>query len=158
MENYLDTHTHVTNFPCGATPCAMPAQCPLQILVIDHENGPAHTLIDVLSRVFGPRVSYILADDESTVQYVLACCEPELIVAGLDARAINILALLPDIRSTYRTLPILAVGRHVSCFTQEESHQFGADEVLDLPYRAAELKSLVVTLAQPYLQPAGSAA
>jgi len=81
-----------------------------------------------------------------------------LIVAGLDQRAINVLALLPDIRSTYRALPILAVGRHVTCFTEEQSHQFGADEVLELPYRAAELKALVYLLAQRYLRPTAAAA
>ncbi len=158
MENYLDTHAHIANFPCATMPCAMPVQCPLQVLVIDQENGPAHTLIDVLSRVYETRVSYILAADEDSVQHMLACCAPELLVAGLDERAINTLALLPDIRSQYRDLPILAVGRQISCFMQEESHQFGADEVLELPYRVGELKSLVVTLAQRYLQPAGSAA
>jgi len=110
MENCLDTHTYIDELPCAAIPCAMPAQCPLQVLVIDHENGPAHTLIDVFSRVFDARVSYILAGEEAAIQHVLACCEPELIVAGLEQRAINVLALLPDIRSTYRALPILAVG------------------------------------------------
>ena len=158
MENYLDTPTYIDDLPCAAIPCAMPAHCPLQVLVIDHENGPAHTLIDVFSRVYEARVSYILTDEEATIQHVLACCEPELIVAGIEQRAINVLALLPDIRSTYRALPILAVGRHVTCFTEEQSHQFGADEMLELPYRAAELKALVHLLGQRYLHPAPSAA
>ena len=158
MENYLDTHHHIADFPCAAISCAMSAHCPLQILVIDQENGPAHTLIDLLSRVYETRVSYILADDEGSVQHVLACCEPELIVAGLDERTINTLAQLPDIRSHCPDLPILTVGRHISCFVQEQSHQFGADDVLELPYRVGDLKALVYTLAQRYLQSAGAAA
>jgi len=76
MENRLDTYIHIDDMPCATIPCAMPAQCPLQVLVIDNENGPAHTLIDLFSRVFEARVSYILAGEEATIQHVLACCEP----------------------------------------------------------------------------------
>src|SRR5579859_592632 len=104
MENIHNSNTHTADFPEAMQPYMMSAHCPLQILVIDHLNGPAHTLTDVFSRIYERRVCYYLATNAVDLQAALICAQPDLVLVGLEERSVDTVALLPDLRRDYPEL------------------------------------------------------
>lgn len=125
--------------------------CPVQILVIDHLNGPASILVDTISLLLHHHISVTLVEDHQDALRALDYYAFDLIVVGLhEARSIQ-LAILPWLHDDQPDRPILVVGRDVPRQYQQYARTYGARDVLTVPGRAADLKRLVARVAERYL-------
>jgi CheY-like chemotaxis protein len=132
--------------------CAMEFSCPAQVLVIDRANGPADILVDLLGRLFEQQVSILLATGTDEVFYALNCCEFDLIIMGLGDDRADQFSLLCDLRTEYGHTPVMVVGDDLSHDDLEQCRQYAVHEAIEMPRRAAELKSAVFSIVQQYLQ------
>lgn len=133
------------------SPCE-PIACPLQILVIDRLNGPASILVDTVSLLLDREISVTSVEDHADALRILHYYPFDLIVIGLQATQPIQLAVLPYLRAHDPERPILGVGRNLPDLYQQYARRCGADEVLDMPQNAAELKALVRCMAECYLK------
>jgi DNA-binding response OmpR family regulator len=129
----------------------MQVGCPAQVLVVDHTNGPANILVDVLSRLF-EQVSFVVVVRDDEALYALNDYEFDLIVVGLENIQMNQFALLRSLRAEHVGIPILLIGQRLSHEDLEHCRQYEVREVIEMPRRAAELKSAVFDIMQRYLQ------
>lgn len=116
-------------------------RCSAQVLVIDRQGGPASILMDTLSRLFDGEMSLTEVDRRFDVMRVLDCFCFDLVVIGIDLDRIVELTLLPEIARLRPDVPVLVVGTQVPRFFAQYARHYGASDVLDLPNRAAELRS-----------------
>jgi DNA-binding response OmpR family regulator len=124
---------------------------PAQILVVDRVNGPANILIDVLSRLF-EQVSVVAAVRDDDAFNALNSGDFDLIIVGWDDAQTHQFSLLRDLRNQHAYVPILVVGHRLSQSDLEHCHKHEVQDVIELPHRAAELKSAVFNIAHQYLQ------
>ncbi|MHB8625763.1 MAG: hypothetical protein ACYDEO_06115 [Aggregatilineales bacterium] len=120
-------------------------------MVIDKIGGPAEILLDVFGRLFDFGVSFILASAADDVWYTLHCYKVDLLIVGLENHILESLALIPEIRKDYPDVPVMGIGRHLSPFHVTQSQQFGLDNIVEMPQRASDLKSLLRALIRCYL-------
>jgi DNA-binding NtrC family response regulator len=125
--------------------------CPVQILVIDRVNGPANVLVDTISLLLDREVSVTKVDDHADALRALNYYDFDVIVIGLQENSPLQLSILPQLHADHPDRPILAVGRRLPRIYQQYARTYGAREVLNMPERAAELKTLVARLAERYL-------
>ena len=131
---------------------AMKFSCPAQVLVIDRANGPADVLTDLLSRLFEKQVSTMLAIGYDDALYALDRCEFDLVIVGLEDSHTEQLNALQNLHADYECIPVVVVGRDLNLTDLERCRQYQAQEVIEMPQRAAELKSAVFSIMQRYLQ------
>jgi len=131
---------------------AMKFSCPAQVLVIDRANGPADVLTDLLSRLFEKQVSVMLAIGYDDALYALNRCEFDLVIVGLEDSHTGQLNALKSLHNDYGCIPVVVVGRELNLTDLERCRQYQAQEVIEMPQRAAELKSAVFSIMQRYLQ------
>ncbi len=131
--------------------------CPVQILVIDDPSGPADILVNTISLLLDREVSVTTLDDHTDALRALAYYHFDLVVVGLYADRPLQLTILPHIYGQDPARPILAVGRDLPRLYQQYARTYGAQDVLNVPERAAGLKQLVQRVARRYLQPEQSA-
>jgi DNA-binding NtrC family response regulator len=125
--------------------------CAVQILVVDHPNGPAHVLVDTISLLLDQEVSVTLIEDHYDALYALENFHFDLVVVGLNEQRPIQLSVLPRIQQTRPGTPILAVGHSLPRLYRQYARNYGAREVLNMPERAADLKGLVRHMADRYL-------
>lgn len=128
-------------------------RCPAQVLVVDRPNGPAHVLVDTVSLLLNQGVSVTLVDHPDDALRALEFYDFDLVVVGLDAHYLVDLSVLAPLRTSHPRLPALVVGRRLPHLLRQRARQLGADDVLELPDRAADLKALVARMADDYLTP-----
>jgi DNA-binding NtrC family response regulator len=127
--------------------------CPIQILVIDRVNGPANVLVDTISLLLRREVSVTSVDEHADALRALDYYHFDLVVVGLQENQPVQLTILPHIHRQNPDRPILAVGRDLPRLIQQYAHTYGAREVLNMPERSADLKTLVAQMAERYLRP-----
>jgi DNA-binding NtrC family response regulator len=133
--------------------CACQAfSCAVQVLVIDPVNGPANILIDTVSLLLDRDISVTSVDDHADALRALEYYHFDLIVVGLHGQHPLRLSILPRIQQMQPDTPLLAVGRDLPRLYQQYARNYGAREVLNMPERAADLKTLVVRMADRYLK------
>ncbi len=125
------------------SPCAFEFRCPAQVLVVDAPNGPAHLVIDTISRLFEGRVSVTLASGATETLHALNCGEFDLIAVGADNEHIH--HLIPYLKAQGSGNLIL-ISRDAHADPRRDS----ADRFV-LPHRASELKATVLDIVQRYL-------
>lgn len=126
-------------------------RCPAQVLVIDRRNGPAHTLVDTASLLLDRDVSVVVVDNHADALHALEFFCFDLVVVGLEDRQPLQLTVLPEVQMVCPALPILAVGHDLPLLYRQYARKHGACEVLNLPRRASDLKTLIAHLAVRYL-------
>jgi hypothetical protein len=123
-----------------------------QVLVIDRLFGPAETLTEILGRLFEDQISYIVANNHVDVSYAVYCYKPSLIIVGLETEAAEPdRALIAALHKAYPAIPMIAVAKCLCLLDLEKFRTCGFRDIIELPQRAAALKTLVVSLAQRYL-------
>ena len=153
MDEQTNNVTTTVTLKCDAfEECAMEFSCPSQVLVIDRTNGPADILVDLLGRLFEQQVSVLLATGTDEAFYALNCCEFDLIIVGLGEDRADQFSLLYDLRREYGQMPVMVVGDDLSHDDLERCREYAVHEVIEMPRRAAELKSAVFSIVQQYLQ------
>jgi DNA-binding NtrC family response regulator len=128
--------------------------CPVQVLVIDRVDGPANVLIDTISLLLDQEISVTSVEEHADALRALEYYHFDLVVVGLYHDRPAQLAILPHIRDRHPDRPILAVGHHLPPLIEQYARNYGARDVIRFPERAADLKTLVATVAEGYLQPA----
>lgn len=129
-------------------------RCPAQVLVIDRPNGPANVLVDTVSLLLNQGISVVLVDQLDDALRALEFYDFDLVVVGLDAHHLVDLSILAPLRADHPAVPVLVVGHRLPHLLRQRARQLGAEDVLELPDRAADLKMLVARLADEYLSPA----
>lgn len=129
----------------------MQVDCPAQVLVVDHANGPANILVSVLSRLFG-QVSTVLVVHHEDALFALKDDKFKLIVVGLENIQTNQYALLRSLHAEQVAIPVLLIGHRLSHDDLEHCRQYQIRDVIEMPRRAAELKSAVFDIVQRYLR------
>jgi DNA-binding NtrC family response regulator len=133
--------------------CACQAfSCAVQVLVIDPVNGPANVLIDTVSLLVDRDISVTSVDDHADALRALEYYHFDLIVVGLLAQHPLQLAILPHIQQIQPETPVLAVGRDLPRLYRQYARNYGVREVLNVPERAADLKTLIARMADRYLK------
>lgn len=125
--------------------------CPSQVLVIDRINGPASILIDTLSLLLDDAVSVTTLEDHNDALRALDYYDFGLIVVGVDRWRPAQIALLPHLATRAAGRLIVVIGRDMAPSTLQRARRFGAQEVLFLPDRAADLQALLARLTESYL-------
>ena len=125
--------------------------CPAQVLVVDRANGPANILVDVLSRLFDQVTTVVTAHDEEALN-ALNAHDINLIVVGLENIQGSQYTLLRILNDERVGTPVVLIGRSLSHADLEHCRQYEVREVIEMPRRAAELKSAVFDIVQRYLQ------
>jgi CheY-like chemotaxis protein len=123
------------------------------VLVVDRQDGVADILMDSVGRLLTPgHLATVTVDRaEALRQYTDGCFD--LVVVSLDRDQPLSWSLLPQLHAQRPEVPIVLVDREVNDQVQERAEQHHVREVVRLPRRATELRSLVVHMAQQYLQP-----
>ncbi|WP_162909557.1 hypothetical protein [Aggregatilinea lenta] len=134
------------------SPCTV--TCALQVLVVDHAGGPASILADSASRLLDARLSVIRVEDHDDALYVIANHGVDLVLVGLEADDPVQMTLLPQLRLLDTALPALIIDRTRSWLHEQQARRFGAQDVIALPRRAAELKAFIARLTHEYLEAA----
>jgi len=129
----------------------LPANGPVQFLIIDRANGPANIVFDVFERLFEFGVTLTRARTREEVLYALECYKIDLLVLGLEHHNLETLALVSSIRKDHPDLTVIGIGRKLSQFQLAQCRQFGLENVLEMPQRAGELKALLRMLIQRFL-------
>ncbi len=129
-------------------------RCPAQVLVIDRPNGPANVLVDTVSLLLNQGISVVLVDQQDDALRALEFYDFDLVVVGVDARHLVDLSILAPVRVEHPAVPVLVVGRRLPHLLRDRARRLGADDVVELPERAADLKALVGQMAGAYLSPA----
>jgi DNA-binding NtrC family response regulator len=137
--------------PNCVSPTVLPANGPIQFLIIDKANGPADVVFDVFGRLVEFGVTLTLANTREDMLYALNCYKIDLLVLGLENHLLETLALVPNIRKEYPDLRIMAIGHNLSPFQMAQCQQFGVEDVLEMPHHASELKALLRALLQRYV-------
>jgi DNA-binding NtrC family response regulator len=132
-------------------PAYTTVSCPAQVLVIDRPNGPAGVLMGTISLLAAREVSLTTVDDYDDVVRALAFYSFDLVVIGLEAAQALQLSVLPQVRAQCPDVPVLVVGRGLPPLYRQHARRYGADDVIDVPQCAAELKALVRRVACCYL-------
>lgn len=127
--------------------------CPAQILVVDRDNGAADILMDTVSRLLDQTVSITSVSDQNDAIRTLEHHYFDLVVIGLERDRPDHIALVPYIRNHRPGLPVVVVGHQIHHRSRDRAKEFGADRVINLPRRSSDLKALVESLAQHYLEP-----
>jgi DNA-binding NtrC family response regulator len=138
---------HTTHEISLLSPYSMAFCCTLQVLVLDNENGPAHLLIDTISRLFQAKISVTLASNTMDALHALDCGEYDLVAVGAGSNQHEHLTLIPYIRAHYPCYPVVVISKEAN----RDYTDYGVCEALTLPNRASELKSVLQHLAQHYL-------
>jgi len=125
--------------------------CAVQVLVIDQPTGPASILIDTISLLLDREVSVTSVEDHADALRALDYYHFDLVVVGLRQQRPLQLTILPHLQRERPDIPILAVGRKLPRLYQQYARNFGARDVLNMPERAADLKTLVARVAERYL-------
>lgn len=146
MRRSTETIPFVKQLPVYHAAC-----CPVQVLVIDRQNGPASVLIDTISKLLDSEVSVTRLEDHEDVLRALDCCAVDLVVVGLEENQSIQLTILPHINDLHPSLPVIVVGRGLPRLYKQYARQYGARDVLNMPERAADLKMLVEQVAERYL-------
>lgn len=141
----------LVEYPCSVSSSLLPTNGPIQILIIDRANGPAHKLFDAFGRIFEFGVTLTLANTREDVLFTLNCYRINVLAIGLGNHSVETLALVSSIRKDHPDLPIIGVGYNLSSFQRIQCQQFGLEDVWAMPQRASELKALLRTLMQHYL-------
>jgi DNA-binding NtrC family response regulator len=128
--------------------------CPAQVLVIDRINGPADVLVSTVGLLLNREVSVTLVDDHADALRALDCCQFDLVVVGLEHDQPLQLAVLPHIHHQHPDKDVIVVGKRLSYFHTQYAQHYGARDVVKLPEHAADLKALVLRLAEAFLQAA----
>lgn len=127
--------------------------CPAQILVIDRESGAAEILMDTISRLLDQDITVTLVSDQQEALQQIECCYFDMVAIGLERDRPDNIALVPYLRENRPGLPVIIVGHQIHHRSRDRAYEFGADEVITLPQRAQELKTLVGKIATHYLEP-----
>ena len=125
--------------------------CPAQVLVIDRLNGPASILIDTISLLLDRAVSVTIVEDHDDALRALDCYDFDLIVVGVDQWRPVQIALLPHLVTRADGRLIVVVSRDLPSNALQRARRFGAGEVILLPDRAADLRSLLGRITEDYL-------
>ncbi len=128
-----------------------PIACPSQVLVIDRTNGPASLLMDTVSLLLDDAVSVTVVEDHDGALRALDYYDFDLIVVGVDQWRPMPIALLPHLATRAAGRLIVVVSRNMPPGTLQRARRFGAQEVIFLPDRAADLQALLAHLAARYL-------
>jgi DNA-binding NtrC family response regulator len=126
--------------------------CAVQVLVIDDPNGPANILVDTISLLLDREISVITVESHADALCALEYYHFDLAVIGLYEQRPIQLTVLPRIQQAHPDLPMLAVGRNLPRLYRQYARNYGAREVLNVPERAADLKTLVTRMAERYLK------
>jgi DNA-binding NtrC family response regulator len=126
--------------------------CAVQVLVIDHINGPASVLIDTVSLLLDRDISVTTVDEHADALRALDYYHFDLVVVGLYEQRPFQLTILPRIHQMHPETAILAVGRHLPRLYRQYARNYGAREILNMPERAADLKTLIAHMAERYLK------
>lgn len=127
--------------------------CPIQVLVIDQANGPANVLVDTISLLLNREVSVTSVDEHADALRALDYYHFDLVVVGLQDNQPLQLTILPQLHRQNPARPLLAVGRDLPRLVQQYARTYGAHEVLNVPERAADLRTLVAQMDARYLHP-----
>jgi len=125
--------------------------CPAQVLVIDRPNGPASILIDTISLLLDNAVSVTTVEDHDDALRALDYYDFGLIVVGVDQWRPMQIALLPHLATRAAGRLIVVVSRDMLPGTLQRTRRFGAQDVIFLPDRAADLQALLARLTERYL-------
>jgi DNA-binding NtrC family response regulator len=126
--------------------------CAVQVLVIDRIDGPASVLIDTVSLLLDRDISVTTVDEHTDALRALDYYHFDLVVVGLHEQRPTQLTILPRIQQNHPETPILAVGRDLPRLYRQYARNYGAREVLNMPERAASLKTLTAHMAERYLK------
>ena len=129
-------------------------RCPAQVLVIDRPNGPANVLVDTVSLLLNQGISVVLVDEQDDALRALDFYDFDLVIVGVDARHLVNLSIVAPLHAEKPDIPVLVVGRCLPHLLRQRARQLGAEDVVELPDRAADLKTLVARMADRYLNPA----
>lgn len=140
----VPAHSHEMNL---LSPYTMAFCCTVQVLVLDNEHGPAHLLIDAISRLFSARISVTRAGNTIDALHALDCGDYDLVAIGASRNQHEHLAVVPYIHTNHPRTPVVVVSKDV----HSDYTAFGVCEALALPNRASELKSVLQYLVQHYL-------
>ncbi len=146
----MRAHTPLTSLSYRFSPAAT-ISCPAQVLVIDHANGPASILIDTISLLLDDAVSVTTVEDHDDALRALDYYDFGLIVVGVDQRRPMQIALLPYLATRAAGRLIIVVSRDMPPGTLQRTRRFGAQDVIVLPDRAADLQALLARITERYL-------
>ncbi len=127
--------------------------CPAQVLVVDRPNGAADILMDTVSRLLNQDVTVTSVQDQAQAVAALDSCYFDLVAIGLEKDRPDNVALVPYICEHRPGLPVLIVGHYIHHRSRDRAYEFGAAEVINLPRRSADLKTLVYQFAKHYFAP-----
>lgn len=125
--------------------------CPPQVLVIDRPDGPASVLLDTLSLLLDGAISVTAVEDHDDALRALDYYDFGLIAVGVDQRRPTQIALLPHLVTRAAGRLIVVIGRDMPSSALQRARRFGAQDVLFLPDRAADLRALLARLNESYL-------
>ena len=125
--------------------------CAAQVLVIDQPHGPADVLTRTISRLLDRELIVASVSDHTEALCVLSVCDVSLVMAGAQDRRLDGLAILPRIRSLYPQVPVIVVCADPSALDVRRAERYGAEEVVGLPQRAADLRRLTAYLTERYV-------
>jgi DNA-binding NtrC family response regulator len=132
------------------TSCAA-VRCPAQILVVDAVNGPANVLVDTVSLLMDREVCVMLVDEPFDAVRALEYYHFDLVVVGVEDKQPIQLAVLPQLHALGTDTPFLVVGRDLPRIYRQYARNYGVREVLNVPERATDLKTLVARMTEHYL-------
>lgn len=125
--------------------------CPAQTLVIDRLNGPASILIDTISLLLDRAISVTTVEDHDDALRALDCYDFDLIVVGVDQWRPMPIALLPHLPARAAGRLIVVVSRDLPSSALQHVRRSAGWEVIALPDRAADLRSLLARITEQYL-------
>lgn len=130
--------------------CAAHISCPIQVLVVDRQNGSAEILVDTVSRLIESDISVTTFEDPADAMRHLEMKHFDVLIIGLDNNGAEPLAVMPYIRVQHPDLPVLAIGRRIRKSDLACAQHFDVQDVFLLPQRASKMKDLVSYLSEKY--------
>ncbi|HEX3052199.1 MAG TPA: hypothetical protein VHP83_16185 [Aggregatilineaceae bacterium] len=132
------------------TACYAATRCPVQVLVIDRVNGPANILIDTIGLLMEQEISVLSVENYDDAIRAMDYYYFDVVVVGLDGHQPRQMTVLPVVHAHQPDAPILVVGRELSREQRNYARYYGARDVWTVPERAAELKTLLLRMAERY--------
>lgn len=125
--------------------------CPVQVIVIDKENGPAEILMDTVSRLADAEVSILHYADTGDALKKLEQHKFDLLVIGVDRYSTaDTLSVMPYVRVQHPELNVIVIGKRVTKADRACAEHFKVQDIINMPTRACKMKSLVSYLAHRY--------
>lgn len=131
--------------------CEAEKHCPVQVLMLDQPDGPAELLMSIVSRLYGDRIDIFPVESVEDAWLALRQCTFNVMVIGTpeDSQPTTFIDCL---HMQNPGVPMLVITSEPSQSTITPMEQHDQIEVIELPRRATELKSLIVQMTLRYFR------